>query len=119
MFHARLPCRRAWKREGSSHAMWSYINDELGRERVAIFYKSARSMTVPRVSLTGLGWYVTKAVEHDGWPIIFDDKWATREAVRAAMTESRAALAGRGEADFRATPADTKGPRREEPQQLR
>jgi hypothetical protein len=30
-----------WKRRGSDHAMWSYIDDEQGRERVAIFYKGA------------------------------------------------------------------------------
>ncbi len=30
-----------WKRRGSEHAMWSYIDDEQGRERVSIFYKAA------------------------------------------------------------------------------
>lgn len=30
-----------WKREGSDHAMWSYIVDERGIRRVAIFYKAA------------------------------------------------------------------------------
>ncbi len=30
-----------WKREGSDHAMWSYIVDDLGRQRVSIFYKAA------------------------------------------------------------------------------
>ncbi len=30
-----------WVRRGSDHAMWSYIDDERGRERVAIFYKAA------------------------------------------------------------------------------
>lgn len=37
--HATLP--EGWKREGSDHAMWSYIVDEQGRRRVAIFYKAA------------------------------------------------------------------------------
>lgn len=36
---ATLPA--GWKREGSDHAMWSYIVDEKGRRRVAIFYKAA------------------------------------------------------------------------------
>lgn len=36
---ATLPA--GWKRRGSDHAMWSYIDDEQGRERVAIFYKAA------------------------------------------------------------------------------
>lgn len=30
-----------WTRRGSDHAMWSYIDDEQGRERVAVFYKAA------------------------------------------------------------------------------
>lgn len=30
-----------WSREGSDHAMWSYIVDERGMRRVAIFYKAA------------------------------------------------------------------------------
>lgn len=30
-----------WHREGSDHAMWSYITDERGVRRVAVFYKAA------------------------------------------------------------------------------
>lgn len=37
--HATLPA--GWKREGSDHSMWSYIVDETGKQRVAIFYKAA------------------------------------------------------------------------------
>jgi hypothetical protein len=36
---ATLP--EGWRREGSDHAMWSYIVDETGRRCVAIFYKAA------------------------------------------------------------------------------
>jgi len=36
---ATLPA--GWKRDGSDHAMWSYILDEQGRKRVSIFYKAA------------------------------------------------------------------------------
>ena len=36
---ATLPT--GWKREGSDHDMWSYIVDENGVQRVAIFYKAA------------------------------------------------------------------------------
>lgn len=36
---ATLP--EGWTKRGSDHAMWSYIHDEKGRERVAIFYKAA------------------------------------------------------------------------------
>jgi hypothetical protein len=30
-----------WSREGSDHSMWSYIVDERGFRRIAIFYKAA------------------------------------------------------------------------------
>lgn len=30
-----------WSREGSEHAMWSYLLDEQGRRRCSIFYKAA------------------------------------------------------------------------------
>ena len=36
---ATLPA--GWSREGSDHAMWSYIIDEKGRKRVSVFYKAA------------------------------------------------------------------------------
>lgn len=37
--HATLP--EGWRREGSDHDMWSYLVDEKGQRRVAIFYKAA------------------------------------------------------------------------------
>lgn len=36
---ATLP--QEWSREGSEHTMWSYVVDETGKQRVAIFYKAA------------------------------------------------------------------------------
>lgn len=36
---ATLPT--GWKKRGSDHAMWSYIDDENGIERVGVFYKAA------------------------------------------------------------------------------
>jgi hypothetical protein len=36
---ATLPS--GWKRQASDHSMWSYIVDEQGERRVAIFYKAA------------------------------------------------------------------------------
>jgi hypothetical protein len=99
---ATLP--EGWKREGSSHAMWSYIADEHGRHRVAIFYKAAFYDRSAFMRLQSLGWYVTEHVEY-GKPIIFDDKWATREAVIAEMRESRDGLLKEA-ADFRGYAAD-------------
>jgi hypothetical protein len=60
---ATLP--EGWSRKGSDHAMWSYLVDELGRERVSIFYKAAFYDRDAFMSLVALGWYVTKSVEHD------------------------------------------------------
>lgn len=78
-----------WRREGSDHAMWSYLHDEHGRQRVGIFYKAAFYDRRADMHLISLDWYVTQAVEYDGPALIFDDTWATREAVLAAMRESR------------------------------
>lgn len=36
---AQLP--DGWRKEGSDHDMWSYVLDEKGRRRVAVFYKAA------------------------------------------------------------------------------
>lgn len=36
---AKLPA--GWKKKASDHSMWSYIVDDQGRRRVAIFYKAA------------------------------------------------------------------------------
>jgi hypothetical protein len=36
---ATLP--EGWTREGSEHAMWSYILDAEGNRRVSVFYKAA------------------------------------------------------------------------------
>ena len=30
-----------WKKQATSHSMWSHLTDELGRERASIFYKAA------------------------------------------------------------------------------
>lgn len=37
--NATLP--DGWRREGSDHAMWSYLLDQHGRRRVGVFYKAA------------------------------------------------------------------------------
>jgi len=95
---ATLPA--GWKREGSDHAMWSYIVDELGRQRVAIFYKAAFYDRSAFARLVGLDSYVTNWVEYDGPAVIFDDKWATRDAVRTAVAEAAGGCLKQA-ADFR------------------
>lgn len=37
--YATLP--EGWTHKPSDHSMWSYVVDELGQERVAVFYKAA------------------------------------------------------------------------------
>jgi hypothetical protein len=95
-----------WQRQATGDSMGSVIVDTLGRKRVRIFYKGAFYDRKAHMNLIGLGWYVTRAVEYDGPEIIFDDKWATPEAVRAAMTEIRDSKLAEG-ADFRGYATDT------------
>ena len=100
---ATLP--EGWQRKGGDHAMWSYIVDELGRERVSIFYKAAFYDRDAFMSLVALGWYAIKSVEYGEGPIIFDGKWATRENVALAMRQIRDAKLKEA-ADFRGYAAD-------------
>lgn len=97
-----------WQRKATDHAMGSVIVDELGRERVSIFYKAAFYDRSAHMNLISLSWYVEKAVEYDGPAIIFDEQWATPEAVRAAMTEARDEKLARA-AEFRGYAADVHG----------
>lgn len=67
-----------WTREGSEHAMWSYILDTNGRRRASIFYKAAFydrkahiSPTTPYADLSRLIWG-----EIDELPV---DDWTPRE----------------------------------------
>jgi len=64
---ATLP--EGWKREGSDHAMWSYIADERGIRRVGVFYKAAFYDRKAHMSLKRVGYdIVTEAVYADGMP---------------------------------------------------
>jgi hypothetical protein len=78
---ATLP--NGWKREGSDHAMWSYIVDELGRRRVSIFYKAAFYDRSAHMGLVTVYGYIGECA-YANKPIVTDDKWATREAVHDA-----------------------------------
>lgn len=77
-----------WKREGSDHAMWSYLVDQHGRRRVAIFYKAAFYDRSAFMRLESLDWYVAQHVEYDG-ALVITDEWATREAVAASLARGR------------------------------
>ena len=103
---ATLP--QGWKRKGSDHAMWSYITDEHGRDRVSIFYKAAFYDRDAFMGLISLGRHVADSVEGDGGPILFEDRWATREAVTAELAAIRDRYLQEA-ADFRRYAAEDRG----------
>lgn len=74
-----------WKREGSDHAMWSYIADQHGRRRVGIFYKAAFYDRKADMHLRTLSSYASDYADGDA-PLVFDD-WATREGMLDALRE--------------------------------
>jgi hypothetical protein len=77
-----------WKREGSDHAMWSYLLDQHGRRRASIFYKAAFYDRRAFMRLESLDSYVANHVEYDG-PLVITDEWATPETVTAALARGR------------------------------
>jgi hypothetical protein len=77
-----------WKREGSDHAMWSYIVDGLGRRRCSVFYKAAFYDRSARIRVNTVAGYVSECL-YDGTTPTLDDQWATKDAVLAAVAEHR------------------------------
>lgn len=78
---ATLPT--GWTRQAGDHDMWSYVIDEQGRRRVAVFYKAAfydRSAFMRLVSVTSYVWDHV----HAGAPLITDDTWSTSAAIADA-----------------------------------
>lgn len=58
-----------WARQGSDHSMWSYIVDERGRQRVAVFYKAAFYDRSAHCNLVALGGPCGKAyADHEFVP---------------------------------------------------
>lgn len=80
---ATLP--EGWKREASDHDMWSYVVDELGRRRIAVFYKAAFYDRRAFMRLDTLDSYVFDC-QYKGRAVITDSTWATPAAVAAAAT---------------------------------
>ncbi|MER5482956.1 hypothetical protein ABT024_07030 [Streptomyces sp. NPDC002812] len=78
-----------WSREASDHDMWSYVVDELGRRRVAIFYKAAFYDRNADMRLVTLDQCFRDHV-YEGRPLITDDTWATPQAL---AVEARTAIA--------------------------
>jgi hypothetical protein len=85
----RVTLPRGWTREGSEHAMWSHLLDDLGRRRCSIFYKAAFYDRSAHMSVTTVKGYVADRA-YDSKHIVLDDEWATKRAVLAAIDELRA-----------------------------
>lgn len=82
--YAKLP--DGWSREGSEHAMWSYLLDTLGRRRCSIFYKAAFYDRDAFISVATVRSYVYDRF-YDKKRIVLDDEWATKDAVLTAIDE--------------------------------
>lgn len=83
--HATLP--KGWSKRGSDHDMWSYVTDELGRDRVAVFYKAAFYDRHAHMSLNTVYGYLRSCV-YDNKPVVDDEKWATAAALRKAALDA-------------------------------
>jgi hypothetical protein len=90
-----------WRREGSDHAMWSYVLDERGVRRVAIFYKAAFYDRRAFARIDNVGRMLAhQAIYGDGpatvpecWPVLTDDE---RDDFRDALTDWLDDAASRG-----------------------
>lgn len=78
---ATLP--EGWRRDGSDHAMWSYIVDQLGRRRVGIFYKAAFYDRSAHMGLSSVSGYISNLAYEGGQPVL-DTEWCTPAAVTEA-----------------------------------
>lgn len=79
-----------WAREASDHDMWSYIVDQHGRRRVAIFYKAAFYDRRADMRLTNATEYAVHCALNNE-PIVTDDAWATPQAIAEALRLAAAA----------------------------
>jgi hypothetical protein len=81
---ATLP--EGWSKQGSDHAMWSYIIDPFGRRRVSVFYKAAFYDRKASMRLDSVHTYVAHHM-YEGTTPILDNSWATPEAVTEAARD--------------------------------
>lgn len=81
---ATLPA--GWTRTASDHAMWSYLIDELGRRRVAIFYKAAFYDRRAFMRVETPTSYLYTAL-YDNAPPVLDDAWLSRDVAVTTLTD--------------------------------
>lgn len=83
-----------WRREASDHAMGSYLVDEKGRRRVAIFYKAAFHDRQAHMHLLPPTDRLVAAVFGDDEPTGIEvDELLTEDVAREWLTRERAKLA--------------------------
>lgn len=78
---------QGWSKKATEHSMWTSIVDDLGRERVAMFYKAAYYDRSAFCRVNSVDAYVNR-VAHENGTLVFDDVWATRNAVIEAVREN-------------------------------
>jgi hypothetical protein len=93
---ATLPA--GWSRKATDHSMHSKIVDELGRERVGIFYKAAFYDRRADMRLETPFSYLRSALYY-GTPVVLDDVWLTREVAQGEL-EALAVREDRQAADY-------------------
>jgi hypothetical protein len=81
-----------WTREVSDHAMWSYILDERGVRRLAVFYKAAFYDRKAHCSLVNVGADLTTEIVYGDGPVALPAQWgvltvAEREDFEAALRD--------------------------------
>lgn len=81
-----------WTREGSDHAMWSYVLDERGIRRVSVFYKAAFYDRRAGASVPNVGISLGNAAIYGGDAPALPEQWDV--------------LTGEERADFRRALAD-------------
>jgi hypothetical protein len=84
-----------WKRQGSDHAMWSYVLDERGVQRVAVFYKAAFYDRKAHGSVVRPGRAAVTDVIYGDGPAALPEQWSvfTDEERADFVTEVRSAAA--------------------------
>jgi hypothetical protein len=83
---ATLPA--GWSRQASDHAMHSYIVDEFGRRRVAIFYKAASYDRRADMRLETPYGYLAAVLYAQAQPTL-DTTWLTYDVALATLAEIR------------------------------
>lgn len=70
---ATLP--EGWSKEGSDHAMWSYIVDERGIKRVGVFYKAAFYDRSAHANLENVGYSLASSLMYGDEPVALPTEW--------------------------------------------